>query len=190
MGCFNIVAIGASAGGISALIKVLAPLPSDLPAAILVVQHLDPGYPSHMAEILRNRCQLKAKDAEDGEEVEPSVIYLAPPDRHLLLLSGKIALVSTAPVHFSRPSIDVLFKSVASSADGRAVGVILTGSNIDGTAGIKALKKSGGTTIAQDPRGAESSVMPASAVETGMVDYVLPLSEIPGAIVRLVKGEH
>ena len=127
--------------------------------------------------------------AEHGDIVAPSVAYIAPPDRHMMLVAGKIALMSTEPVHHSRPSIDVLFDSVAASQDGKAIGVILTGSSIDGTAGIKAIKQAGGTTIAQDPNTAEHSIMPASAIATGMADYVLPLSEIAPAITRLVTGK-
>ena len=189
MGHFDVVAIGASAGGIRALAEVLSSLPADLPVAILIVQHLDPGHASLIAGILQRRCRLKVTMAEHGDIVAPSVAYIAPPDRHMMLVAGKIALMSTEPVHHSRPSIDVLFDSVAASQDGKAIGVILTGSSIDGTAGIKAIKQAGGTTIAQDPNTAEHSIMPASAIATGMADYVLPLSEIAPAITRLVTGK-
>ena len=140
---FKIVAIGASAGGIRALITVLSSLPFDLPTALLIVQHLEPDHKSMVTQILQKRCVIKIKTAEEGEIIEPSVAYLAPPDKHLLFITGKIALTSSPLVNYSRPSIDVLFKSVAEGMDGRAIGVILTGSNMDGTEGTKAIKQSG-----------------------------------------------
>ncbi len=170
------------------MIKVLSPFPFDLPVALLIVQHLNPSTKSMVAEILQKRCELKIKMADDGEIIQPSIAYIAPPDKHMLLITGKIALTTSALVNFSRPSIDVLFGSIAEGMDGKAIGVILTGSSNDGTAGIKAIKKSGGTTIAQDPKTAENGIMPASAIATGMVDYVLPLSDIAPAITRLVTS--
>jgi two-component system, chemotaxis family, protein-glutamate methylesterase/glutaminase len=190
MGNFEIVAIGASAGGLKALMEVLSRLPVDLPASVLVVQHLDPRHKSLLVELLQRRCQIRIKEAVNDEPVEKSVVYIAPPDRHLLLTDGKTYLTSTAFVHFSRPSIDLMLESVAASMDGKSIGVILTGSGMDGAMGIKAIKEQGGTTIAQDPDTAEHNSMPRSAVATGMVDFVLPLTDIAPAIITLItKGD-
>ena len=191
MGNFEVVAIGASAGGLKALMEVLSRLPADLPASILIVQHLDPRHKSLLVELLQRRCQIRIKEAVNDEPIEKSVVYIAPPDRHLLLTDGKTYLTSTAFVHFSRPSIDLLFESVAASMDGKSIGVILTGSGSDGAMGIKAIKEQGGTTIAQDPDTAEHNSMPRSAIATGMVDFVLPLAEIAPAIITLItKGDE
>jgi two-component system chemotaxis response regulator CheB len=187
---FEVVAIGASAGGLKALMEVLSRLPADLPVSILIVQHLDPRHRSLLVELLQRRCQIRIKEAANDEAIEKSVVYIAPPDRHLLLTDGKTYLTSTAFVHFSRPSIDLLFESVAASMDGKTIGVILTGSGMDGAMGIKAIKEQGGTTIAQDPETAEHNSMPRSSVATGMVDFVLPLAEIAPAIITLItKGD-
>jgi two-component system chemotaxis response regulator CheB len=190
MSNFVVVAIGASAGGLKALMEILSRLPADLPVTVLVVQHLDPRHRSLLVELLQRRCKIRIKEAVNDEPVEKSVVYIAPPDRHLLLSDGKTYLTSTAFVHFSRPSIDLLFESVAASIDGKAIGVILTGSGSDGAMGIKAIKEQGGTTIAQDPETAEHNSMPRSAVATGMVDFVLPLEDIAPAIITLItKGD-
>lgn len=187
---FDVVAIGTSAGGLAALTGVLSQLPSDIPVSILVVQHLDPKHRSLMVELLQKHCRLKIKTAEDGEPMEQSVAYIAPPNRHLLLADGKLSLSSSAFVHFSRPSIDLLFESVAASLEDKVIGVLLTGAGTDGAMGIKAIKEKGGTTIAQDPNTAEHSSMPATAIATGMVDFVLPLPEIAPAIITLItKGD-
>lgn len=171
------------------MMEVLSRLPADLPASVLVVQHLDPRHRSLLVELLQRRCKIRIKEAVNDEAIEKSVVYIAPPDRHLLLTDGKTFLASTAFVHFSRPSIDLLFESVAASMDSKAIGVILTGSGFDGAMGIKAIKEKGGTTIAQDPATAEYASMPRSAIETDMVDFVLPLADIGPAIITLItKG--
>jgi two-component system chemotaxis response regulator CheB len=191
MSNFEVVAIGASAGGLKALMEVLSRFPADLPASVLIVQHLDPRHRSLLVELLQRRCQIRIKGAVNDEAIEKSVVYIAPPDRHLLLTDGKTYLTSTAFVHFSRPSIDLLFESVAASMDSKAIGVIMTGSGSDGAMGIKAIKEKGGTTIAQDPQTAEYGSMPGSAIATGMVDFVLPLEDIAPAIITLItKGDE
>jgi two-component system chemotaxis response regulator CheB len=190
MSNFEIVAIGASAGGMSALMEILSHLPADLPASVLVVQHLDPRQKSLLAELLQKHCQIRIKFAENDEPIEKSVVYIAPPDKHLLFTEGKTYLTSTALVHFNRPSIDLMYESVAASVGSKAIGVILTGALYDGALGIKAIKEQGGTTIVQDPKTAEQSSMPRSAIATGMVDFVLPLDDIATAIITLItKGE-
>src|SRR5437016_5903250 len=187
---FDIVALAASAGGLAAFGAVLSGLPDDFPAALVIVQHLDPRHRSLMADILSRRTKLKVKQAAEGDRLAPGIVYVAPPNRHLLVNSdGSLSLSQTELVHFVRPSADLLFESVAASYKDRAIAVVLTGTGSDGSMGIGAIKKMGGTVIAQDERSAEFYGMPAAAIKSGNADFILPLEEIPSALVTLImKG--
>jgi two-component system chemotaxis response regulator CheB len=187
---FDVVAVAASAGGIGALGEMLGGLPRSFPASIVVVQHLDPRHRSLMADILRRRTDLRVEQASEGEQMLRGTVYIAPPDRHLLVNpDGTLSLTQSELVHFVRPSADLLFESVAGSYKDRAIGVVLTGTGSDGSMGVGAIKKMGGTVIAQDSGSAEFSGMPLAAIHTGNVDFVLPLDEIASALVTLVmKG--
>jgi two-component system chemotaxis response regulator CheB len=188
---FEIVAMAASAGGLTALSEVLSGLPRDFPASIVVVQHLDPRHRSLMAEILSKRTPLRAKQAAEGDPLEPGTIYIAPPDRHLLVNpNGTITLSQSELVHFVRPSADLLFESVAASYRNRAIAVVLTGTGSDGTMGVQAIKKMGGTVISQDEATAEFFGMPNAAIQTKSVDFVLPLNAIAPALVTLVMKRN
>jgi len=186
---FDAVAVGASAGGLMALRVAVAALPARFPAAVLIVQHLKPHHKSLLAELLGHWTCLPVEGAVDGEKIRAGKVYIAPPDHHLLVSDGRLSLTRSERVHFARPSVDVLFESVAASYKSRAIGVILTGAGGDGATGIRAVKGRGGTTIVQDPEGADHPSMPAHACATGCVDFTLPLVEIGPAIVRLVLGE-
>ena len=188
---FDVVALAASAGGLTALSSVLADLPAGFPAGILVVQHLDPRHRSLMADILSRRTRLEVKQAEDGDRLVGGRVYIAPPNRHLLLNGdGTLSLTQTELVHFVRPSADLLFESVAASYKDRAIAVVLSGSGGDGSMGVKAIKKMCGTVLAQDQRTSEFFGMPGAAIDSGSVDFVLPLEEIAPALVTLVmKGQ-
>jgi two-component system chemotaxis response regulator CheB len=187
---FDVVAIAASAGGLEAVGRVLSGLPADFPAAVAVVQHLDPRHASLMAKIVGRHTPLKVKEAEEGDRLEAGVVCIAPPNRHLLVNSdGTLSLSLSELVHFVRPSADLLFESVAATYRDRAIGVVLTGTGSDGNMGVRAVKKMGGTVIAQDEATSQFFGMPSAAIETGSVDFVLPLPEIAGALVTLVmKG--
>ena len=186
-GAFDIVALAASAGGLRALSQVLAALPADFPAAIVVVQHLDPRHRSLMADILSRRTSLQVKEAKEGTRLSPGSAYIAPPNRHLLVNSDStLSLSQSELVHFVRPSADLLFESVAASYKDRSIAVVLSGTGSDGSMGVKAIKKMGGTVIVQDEKTAEFFGMPGAAVQTGSVDFILPLDEIPSALVILV----
>jgi two-component system chemotaxis response regulator CheB len=186
---YDVVAVAASAGGLNALTGALSSLPRDLPAAVLVVQHLDPRHRSLMAEILSRRTELAVVQAEDGASIQPGMVYVAPPDRHLLANRDRtLSLTQTELVHFVRPSADLLFESVAAAFRERAIAVVLTGSGVDGAMGVRAIKAMGGTVIAQDEETSEFFAMPSAAIETGTVDFVLPLDEIASALVSLVVG--
>jgi two-component system chemotaxis response regulator CheB len=193
LGPFDVVAIGASAGGLNALTQLLEPLDANFPCSILVVQHLDPHHKSLLGELLSRRAHLPIKEAEHGEKALPGNVYIAPPDHHLLVGPGIIQLAQSKLVHFSRPSIDLLFESVAGAYGKRCIGVVLSGSNSDGAAGIRTIKGAGGITISQKPNTAEYRTMPQAAVSTGCVDYVLTLSEIGPLLCELcppTPGKH
>lgn len=184
---FDIVAVAASAGGLAALSKVLSGLPANFPARIVVVQHLDPRHRSLMADILNRRTTLPVKQAEDGEHLSSGQVYIAPPDHHLLVnADGRLSLTRTELVHFVRPSADLLFESVAAGYKQRAIAVVLTGSGSDGAMGVRAIKKMGGTVIVQDQKTSEFFGMGGAAIQTGSVDFVLPLEEIAPALGLLV----
>jgi two-component system chemotaxis response regulator CheB len=183
---FDVVALAASAGGISALTAVLGGLPSDLPAAVVVVQHLDPRHRSLMADILSRRTNLVVTEAKADDRLEARHVFIAPPNRHLLVNpDGTLTLSQSELVHFVRPSADLLFESLAGSYKERAIGVVLTGTGSDGSMGVRAIKKMGGTVIAQNSETSDFFGMPGAAISTGDVDFVLPLEEIAAALVRL-----
>jgi two-component system, chemotaxis family, protein-glutamate methylesterase/glutaminase len=186
---FELVALAASAGGLKALTDVLAALPADFQAALVVVQHLDPRHRSLMAEILGKRTPLRVREACEGDMLKPGIAFIAPPNHHLLVnAGGVISLTQTELVHFVRPSADLLFESAAASYRERAIAVVLSGSGRDGAMGVKAIKKMGGTVIVQDETTSEFFGMPGAAQQTGMADFVLPLHEIAPALQTLVKG--
>jgi len=185
---FQVVAIGASAGGLHALAEVLRPLPRDFPSSILVVQHLDPHHESLLTQLLRRRTAIRVKQAEDGEAIERGVVYIAPPDEHLLVEQGQVRLAHTKTVHFSRPSIDLLFESVAAAYGEHCIGLVLSGSLRDGAAGIGAIKSAGGTTLVEDPDKAEFPSMPLAALATRSVDHVVPLQKL-GAVLMELCGQ-
>jgi two-component system chemotaxis response regulator CheB len=169
------------------LSEVLSALPASFPAALVVVQHLDPRHPSLMAEILGKRTKLPVQQARQGRRLEPGTVQIAPPDRHLLVhADATLGLSQSELVHFLRPSADLLFESVAASFRERAIAVVLSGTGKDGSMGVTAIRTMGGTVIAQDPSSAEFPGMPQAAIETGHVDHVLPLEEIAGRLVHLV----
>jgi two-component system chemotaxis response regulator CheB len=185
---FDLVAIGASAGGLHALTEVLRPLPLDFPG-IVVVQHLDPKHKSHLASLLARRTSKQVKEAEHGEPILPGIVYIAPPDQHLLVGPGKIQLAHSQLVHFSRPSIDLMLESVAGMYGSRSVGVILSGSNHDGAVGIRAIREAGGTTVAQDPATAEFRTMPQASIATGCVDFVVSIAGLGLTLRNLCAGK-
>jgi two-component system chemotaxis response regulator CheB len=187
---YDIVALAASAGGLRALDRVISALPADFPATVVVVQHLDPRHRSVMHEIIGRHTPLQVLQAEEGQKLTPGTVYLAPPDHHLLVnADATLSLTHTELVHFVRPSADLLFESAAAAYKDRAIAVVLTGTGSDGSMGVQAIKKMGGTVIVQDQEDAEFSGMPAAAIQSGSADFVLALDEIPMALVDLViKG--
>ena len=184
---FLVIGLAASAGGLDALRQILSALPADFPACILVVQHRTADHPNSLIDLLQRRTRLVVKYATDGEVLSPAKVYVARPDRHLLVMSGETLHLSDAPrVKFARPSADCLFTSMAGSLRERAVAVVLSGSNSDGSGGLEIIKQNGGVVIAQHPATAVRPEMPTSAVATGQVDQIIPVNRIAFALMVLV----
>jgi two-component system, chemotaxis family, protein-glutamate methylesterase/glutaminase len=184
------IVIGGSAGGVEALSVVLPALPAKLSASVFVVLHLPRERPSLLAEIFSHKCALPVREAEDKMRVEPGTVYFAPPDYHLLIDAGpQLALSVDELVHFSRPSIDVLFESAADVYAQRLMGIILTGANEDGSAGLAAIHRSGGVTIVQEPDSALVSVMVLAALKRSQPDFVLPLGQIAELLQTLARAD-
>ena len=180
------VVIGASAGGVQALGMLLAALPADLRVPCFVVLHLPRERPSLLPEIFSPNCRRPIEEAQDKEPVRAGTVYIAPPDYHLLLDRGPAVALSTDElVHFSRPSIDVLFESAADVYGKGLLGIILTGWNQDGADGLEAVHRAGGLTIVQNPDTAEAPVMPQAALARTPVQYILNLEEIAALLASL-----
>jgi two-component system chemotaxis response regulator CheB len=183
--------MAASAGGLAALTVVLGGLPPGFGAIIVAVQHLDPRHRSLMPQIIGRRSKLPVHQAAEGMILQAGNVYLAPPDRHLLVnRDGTASLTQTELVNFVRPSADLLFESVAASHGERAIALVLTGTGHDGSMGVKAIKSRNGTVIAQDESTSDFFGMPSAAIRTGCVDLVLPLDEIPQALMTLISGDQ
>jgi two-component system chemotaxis response regulator CheB len=179
-----VVAMAASAGGLRALSVVLTALPESLPAAVAIVQHLDPTRRSLLADLLDRTSGPSVVEAADGEPLRDGVAVVAPPAHHLLITpEATCSLTTTELVHYVRPSADLLFGSVAAAFGARAIAVVLSGTGIDGSIGIAAIKEHGGIVIAQDDA-AEFGGMPGAAVATGIVDRVVALDQMAPAIVE------
>jgi two-component system chemotaxis response regulator CheB len=185
MASHDIIVVGASAGGVEALRDLVQRLPSDLPAAVLVVLHVAPDHNSVLPRILSGAGPLPAEHAKNGESLEPGRIYVAPPDRHLVVDDGVVRLSRSAPEGGHRPAVDTLFRTAARFHGARVVGVVLSGALDDGTAGLVAVKQRGGVTVVQDPDEALCSDMPRSALSNMKVDHCLPIAGIAALLDKL-----
>jgi two-component system chemotaxis response regulator CheB len=181
----NVVAVGASAGGVEALTHFAAGLPPDLPYAVLVVLHMPTGAPSVLARILDRNGPLPAAQAVDGEPLQPGTIRVAVPNRHLLVDDHRIALSEGPTENGHRPAINALFRSVALVYGPRAISVLLSGVLDDGTLGAAAIRSRGGTTIAQSPAEALFPAMPLNAIEAGVIDHEVSAAEVGGLLKQL-----
>lgn len=183
---FEAIVIGASAGGVEALGQLLQALPGRFPPALLVVLHQTPDRASLLPQLFARKCALPVKEADDKETIVPATVYLAPPDYHLLVEPGKtLALARTEPLHFSRPSIDVLFESAALAYRDRLLGIVLTGASADGAEGLRLVRACGGTAWVQEPGDASVQAMPAAALAQAGADLVLPLAALARKLVEL-----
>jgi len=185
----NVVAVGASAGGVEALTQFAAGLPPDLPYAVLVALHMPVGAPSVLARILDRNGPLPAARAVDGEPLQPGTIRVAVPNRHLLVADHRVALSEGPTENGHRPAINALFRSVAVSYGQRAVSVLLSGVLDDGTLGSAAVQSRGGTTIAQSPQEALFPSMPLNAIEAGVIDHEMAAIEVGGLLKQLADRE-
>ena len=181
------IVVGASAGGVRALLTLVADLPPDLPAAVFIVLHVSPDVPSLLPTLLARDSYLTVTHAIDGEPVKRGRVYVAPPNRHLLIEHGHVKLVHGPKENLHRPSIDALFRSAARWAGPRVIGVVLTGARDDGKVGMRAIKLRGGVTIVQDPFEALFPSMPMSVMQEIRVDYSLPLREIAPLLSKLSR---
>ena len=185
----KLVAIGASYGGLYALMDLLGGLTTDFAAPIVVVQHrsADERDETRLGHVLSRYSVLPVRDADHGEQIEPGHVYLAPSDYHLLIDAGHFELNVDEAVHYSRPSIDVLFESAARAYGPDVVGVLLTGYGHDGTTGMRAIRAAGGVTIAENPETALQGAMPRSAIQAGAVAEVLALDAIAPRLLELSR---
>ncbi|MCM8539031.1 MAG: chemotaxis protein CheB [Lentisphaeraceae bacterium] len=175
---YEAIVIGASAGGLKAMMAILGSLNELLPVPVFVAQHRSQQSNNYLEELLNQFGTTRVKEAEDKMPIEKGILYLAPPDYHLLIENKNyMALSLDEPVNYSRPSIDVLFESAAEVYKDKLIGIVLTGANSDGTAGLKEIKSAGGLTIVQDPKTAHVATMPESAL-TIDPDYVIPLDKM------------
>lgn len=173
------IVIGVSAGGLEALRTILPALQPDFPVPVVVVQHMAPRGDSKIPEILDNMTELTVKEAEDKEPLTTGVVYMAPPDYHVLMEPDlSLSLSKEDRVNFSRPAVDVLFESAADACGRDLIGVVLTGANHDGARGLARIKDVGGLTVIQDPSTAHSTAMPLAAMARVQADYILPLADI------------
>ena len=182
----RLIVIGASAGGVTALLQLAAELPHGLQAAVLIVLHVG-SHQSELPKLMSSRAVLPVAHAQDGEQIEPGTVRVAPPDHHLLVAGGRLLLSRGPKENFARPAIDPLFRSAALAYGPSTVGVVLTGMLDDGTAGLQVVKECGGIAVVQDPQDALEPSMPASALRYVAVDHCLPLAAIAGLLTSLSR---
>ncbi|MPZ91752.1 MAG: chemotaxis protein CheB [Actinobacteria bacterium] len=184
---FELVVVGASWGGLQALRWLLEGLTDDFPTPLVVAQHRSSDSSDVMVRVLQSHSPLAITEASDKDAIEPGHVYIAPPDYHLLVEPGSLALSTEGFVHHSRPSIDVAFESAADAYADRLVGVILTGANTDGSAGLKRIRDEGGVTVVQDPATAARPEMPSAAMAAVKGAKVLPLRKIAPFLVEICR---
>jgi len=188
---YEAIVIGVSSGGMNAMKVIFSLLPKNFITPIIIVQHIGARSDNKWINLLNYNSKLYLKEADEKEKIENGKVYIAPPNYHLMIERNKtFSLTIDERVNYSRPSIDVLFESAAETYKNKLIGVILTGSNNDGTEGIKQIKEYGGLTIVQDPETAESSYMPASAIAAIQPDYILSLENIIELLIKLDKKKY
>ncbi|MES2766105.1 MAG: chemotaxis protein CheB [Bacteroidota bacterium] len=183
----EIIVIGASAGGVEVLLKLMEELPVNFPASIFIVIHVPPEPPSILHEILNRKSKIPVIQAQDGAFIKPGTVYVAQSDKHLLIEQGFIRVIHGPKENRFRPAIDPLFRSAALAYGARVVGVILSGLLDDGTSGLVSIKEVGGLAIVQDPEDAMYASMPQNALKRVAADYVVPMSELADVFKKVVK---
>ncbi|HSD83475.1 MAG TPA: chemotaxis protein CheB [Anaerolineae bacterium] len=186
---YHVIVIGGSAGAMTVLVELLPSLPGDFPMPIVIAVHLHPRQDKAHIERLASHCALKVKEADEKEPIQAGIIYLAPPNYHLLIEKDRtFSLSIDERVNYARPSIDVLFETAAQVYGPQAIGIVLTGANNDGADGLRQIKERGGLAIVQDPRTAESTFMPQAALEATAVDHMLSVPEIGKLLRQIVES--
>ena len=186
---YKAIVIGVSSGGMNAMKFMSSTLPLGFSIPIIIVQHIGARSDNQWINFLNQSGNLKMKEADEKEKIEQGAVYVAPANYHLLIEKNKtFSLTIDEKVNFSRPSIDVLFESAARAYTDSLIGIILTGANKDGTAGITRIKKYGGLTIVEDPNTAESPSMPASAIASIVPDHILPLAGIVALLIKIADS--
>ena len=186
----DVVAVGASLGGLDAVRALLRNIPEDFPAPIVIAQHRMTDPEGLLVDLLAGKSRLPVLEPDDKEPILRGHVYVAPPEYHLIVERGYFALSTDEPVVHARPSIDVLFESAAEAYGEAVVGVLLTGMSRDGTYGLKRIRECGGYALVQDPKTAEGRVMPQAAIESEVADRVLPLEEIAAYLMDLSVGQR
>jgi two-component system chemotaxis response regulator CheB len=188
---YELIAVGASWGGIDAVGRVLGGLPERFPTPVAIVQHRGPDSRGGTLEaMLATRGGLPVREIDDKDPIAPGTIYVAPADYHLVVERGSFSLSVDEHVQHSRPSIDVTFETAADAYGPQLIGVVLTGANEDGAAGLREIARRGGVTVVQDPATAEKPAMPQAAIDAGGAQRVLPLDEIAPFLVAACGGER
>ena len=183
---YEAIVIGVSAGGMNALKHLFSLLPKEFNVPIIIVQHVSARSNSQWIELLNDKSNLNIKEADEKEKIEPGNVYIASPNYHLMIETNKtFSFTIDERVNYARPSIDVLFESAAEVYKNKLIGIILTGSNNDGTKGLKKIKEYNGLTIVQDPETAESGNMPTFAIAAVKVDHILSLDHIINLLIKL-----
>jgi two-component system, chemotaxis family, CheB/CheR fusion protein len=182
-----VVGLGGSAGSIGALQKFFSRMPAESGLAFVVVLHLSPKYESNLAQLLQNSTPMPVTQVAAAVKVEENCVYVIPPGKQLLMTDGKLMLKDLPREYGTRAAVDIFFRSLAETHGSRSTGIVLSGLDGDGSIGIKRIKENGGLTVAQDPNEAEHGGMPRSAIETGMVDWVLAVDEMPRHLLEYQK---
>ncbi|MBS9461432.1 PAS domain S-box protein [Flagellimonas sp. 389] len=184
---FQIIAIGASAGGLQALKEFFNNVPPDCPHSFVIVQHLSPDYKSLMAELLSKNTLLPIYEISNNMKVESGCVYLIPQKKNLTILNGKLMLKDKPKGNDLNLPIDIFFRSLAQDSGEKAIGIVLSGTGSDGTSGSRSIKEAGGMVMVQDPVQAKFDGMPQSAINTGLVDYVLPVEQLPAELINFIE---
>lgn len=188
---YEAIVIGVSSGGMKAMKLLFTLLPKGFKTPIIIVQHMSAHSDSQWIQLLNDTYAIAIKEADEKEKIENGNVYIAPPNYHLLIEKDKtFSLTIDERVNYARPSIDVLFESAAEAYKNKLIGIILTGSNRDGTNGLKRIQEREGLTIVQDPKTAEAASMPTSAIAAMQPDYILSLEEIIKLLIKLDKQKH
>ena len=186
---FRIITVGASAGGVESLCKLVAVLPRDLDAAVFVVLHIPPNHVSNLPCILSRKGPLRAFHPKDRDEIAPGRIYVAPPDHHLLIETNQVLVTRGPKENRNRPSVDALFRSAAYTHGPNVIGIVLSGALDDGTSGLWSIKRMGGVTMTQNPLEAAFDSMPASALSQVEIDHCLPVQQMGPMLEKILKQE-